>query len=804
MGKSVLVKRTFWCVGILLLVGLLVLPTNLIAGKAKSSSSQGKWWDTIPEDEIQSCCYDSILYSDIAPKLREIEKTSNRVKVDVIGQSAGGRNLFLVTLSDPQAMGRLGQYQAIRNTMLKDPEKAQEMIDKFGDFKVPVFINASIHGGEYPGVDAAIRLIETLAYGDSEEVQTILKNVILLVNVVQNPDGRVMGTRRNANDFDINRDFMSQTQPETKATVKIITEWNPMITLDLHGFVNPMLIEPCTPPHNPNYEYDLYLQWALYQAFAMEDELELHLGDEYVPARIPYRDRPSNWDDWGAQYVPMYAMYHGSYGHTLETPSRAEDGVDAHYAAVWGALKFMAENREAMLHDQVEIYRRGALDLPQMLIPDYLLDPPETTYEQYNALTIQEFPTAYVIPADQPFQQSSHQAARLVDFLLFNDVEVEKASQSFALNGTNYPKGTYVVWMDQPKRGLANTFLDAGPDLSDIVGLSFYSPPSVWSQPLLWGASRVVVEEEDFAVNTTPVNNAEKPSGSVSGSNAGAYAYEPTSIAAYQVTNQLLDSGVAVQRASSAFADSGTSFEPGTFIVPADSSLANELANRHGLDVFAISETPENAVMMKKQRIAVYADEGTNHALKVLGFDYDEVERSDVNDGVVENYDLFLNRNRSWGGLNDDGRASLTRFFDAGGDYVGLRSTGIGLAVDAGIIDVDYENNDGNAIVDVEYSATDGVAGGFSDEDYAFVYTPAWFTRLGDGIVSSAVFSDGGFIVSGYWPGWQGSGAAGMPVVVHFPDDNSDTTLIGLDITFRGHPENTFRLLGNAIFNGLD
>ena len=245
-----------------------------------------------------------------------------------------------------------------------------------------------------------------------------------------------------------------------------------MITLDLHGFVNPMLIEPCTPPHNPNYEYDLYLQWALNQAYAMEDELiRLQLGATYVPARIPYRDWPDGWDDWGAQYVPMYAMYHGSYGHTLETPSRAEDGVDAHYAAVWGALNFVAENREAMIHDQIEIFRRGILDLPQMLIPDELLD--ETQWEQYNEMTIQEFPVAYVIPADQPFQQSSHQAARLVDFLLFNDVEVEQASQPFMVDGTSYPKGTYIVWMDQPKRGLANTILDAGPDLSDIVGSDF-------------------------------------------------------------------------------------------------------------------------------------------------------------------------------------------------------------------------------------------------------------------------------------------------------------------------------------------
>jgi hypothetical protein len=51
-----------------------------------------------PEPENPSPCYDSILHSEIAPKLREIETNSNQVRVEVMGQSAGGRNLFLVTL----------------------------------------------------------------------------------------------------------------------------------------------------------------------------------------------------------------------------------------------------------------------------------------------------------------------------------------------------------------------------------------------------------------------------------------------------------------------------------------------------------------------------------------------------------------------------------------------------------------------------------------------------------------------------------------------------------------------------------
>ena len=75
----------FWYLLVIICVSILVLPLTLIAGKSKSSSSQGKYWDTVPEEENPSPYYDSILYSEIGPKLREIEVNSNRVKVDVIG-----------------------------------------------------------------------------------------------------------------------------------------------------------------------------------------------------------------------------------------------------------------------------------------------------------------------------------------------------------------------------------------------------------------------------------------------------------------------------------------------------------------------------------------------------------------------------------------------------------------------------------------------------------------------------------------------------------------------------------------------
>jgi len=755
----------------------------------------GPWWEVEAEDENPSPFYDSMPYSEIGPRLREIEQASNRVRVEVGGQSAGGRDLFVATVSAPEAGGRLGQYKAISNMMVKDPEKAQEMIADLGDYKVPVFINGSIHGNEYPGTDAAMRLIETLAFDDSPEIEAVLDNMILVINVVHNPDGRVLGTRQNANGFDINRDMLSQTQPEARAIVEILTEWHPLTTLDLHGFVNPMLIEPTTPPHNSNYEYDLYLKWALGTAFAMEDSLMDRLG---LPTQIPYRDFPSGWDDWGGQYVPMYSMYHGSYGHTLETPSRAELGVDAHEAAVWGALNYIVENKDEMLHDQVEMFRRGVLDIPQLPIPDELLD--ETQFDQYNELVVQEFPTAHVIPVDEPLQSSPLQAQRLVDFLLFNDVEVEAASQAFTVDGTTYPAGTYVVWMDQAKRSLANTFLENGKNLSDVQGITFYSPPAVWSHPLLWGATRTVVEA-DLDVATRPVNNATQAGGSVTGNKGVAWAFEPTSLQAFRVANQMVADGATISRAPDSFSDGGNDFEPGTFIVAGKKSVANSLSSQ-GLDVTALSAMPDS-VAMQPQRIAVFADEGTRHALDQLGFDYDTVGTDDVDAGVVEDYDVFVNYSRSWNGLQQSGRDSLAAFFAAGGDYVGLRNTGIGLALSAGILDGAVDAEGGNAILDVDY-ADSGAVGGYADQDVAFVNTPVWFTSTGPNVDVDATLGTDDFLVSGYWPGYEVSGAAGAPVVVSTDNGDGDVTLVGLDITFRGHPENTFRILGNGIFEGLD
>ena len=279
-------------------------------------------------------------------------------------------------------------------------------------------------------------------------------------------------------------------------------------------------------------------------------------------------------------------------------------------------------------------------------------------------------------PKVQPFQVSSHQPARLVDFLAFQRHSGGTGESSPSTwTGSTIPRElTSSGWIN-PSAGWPIPFFSDGLDLSDIPGLYFYSPPSVWSNARLWGADLAVMEEK-MEIKTHPVNKADAPKGSMEGGQAEAYAYLPTSIAAFQATNDMLTRGVSLYRASQPFEDSGRDFGAGAIIVPNNSALANELANQWGLDVFAIEEMPEGAIPMQKQKIAVYGNAEVDHCLKTLGFDYDELSRDELNAGGISGYDVFLNDDLRWSQLNADGQESFAAWFDAGGDYVGLSYRG--------------------------------------------------------------------------------------------------------------------------------
>ena len=85
---------------------------------------------------------------------------------------------------------------------------------------------------------------------------------------------------------------------------------------------------------------------------------------------------------------------------------------------------------------------------------------------------MREYPTAYVIPLGAG-QRSDPEANRLVEWLLINGIEVAAAGRRTITYGRQtFEEGSYVVWMDQAHRGLADTALGIGDDVSGQIGVA--------------------------------------------------------------------------------------------------------------------------------------------------------------------------------------------------------------------------------------------------------------------------------------------------------------------------------------------
>jgi hypothetical protein len=430
--------------------------------------------------------------------LQAIAAQSNgRMTVEVIGHSALGRELYGVVinaLDTPQRERAYGHWRQFRATALDDPALAQTLLAVWGDeVKVPIYVQGGIHGNEYEGVDSNMRVIEELATtpaGTNPAVDAVLDHAIVVFNVIQNPDGRIVGLRPNGNGFDLNRDFLTQSQPETKASVALMQEWLPVEVLDLHGYLTPTLIEATTKPHNPSIDYDLWLKWNQARIDANEAALnavglavQRPLNDWCEDAELPPASGicpggtppgpavAEGWDDWGPFYTPMYAQHVGLNGSTVEMCNSTGPGcgvpgstthtlgrrgaLQAQYVTTWSTLTFDVEHRSELLHDEAERYRRGVADEPR---PACCPSP----FDVGNNWMV-EFPDAYVIPVGAG-QRSEPEAARLVDWLVSNGIEVDELKQEASFGGRTFQRGSYVVWMDQAHRGLADTALGVRPE----------------------------------------------------------------------------------------------------------------------------------------------------------------------------------------------------------------------------------------------------------------------------------------------------------------------------------------------------
>lgn len=807
---------------VVLLCILSLLQFQSVVGKQELVVSQGLWWEPgpIPGEVVEE---GYIPYSELLPALREIEKTSNRVQVEVIGKSAGGHDILLVTVSDPSTLGRLGTYKSLAKDIVEDPERVLLMLEEDGlDFKAPVFINGPIHGGEMGGVDAALQVIELLAYSDSEEVQEILSNLIVLINPSSNPDGRIADRRTNDNGFDLNRDSIRASQPETRAMISVLRDWNPLIDLNPHGYMGPrkMLLEPCTMPHCPNAQIDLIERWLYPMSLVQEEAL---IGIGITAVEIPYRDywADGGWDDYPPTMFQMYAYYHGSLGQCSEAPRGdylepigVPDDILANYVNMMAGLTFAAEHRVELLRNQLELFIRGTQGYgwdwegPAWNLPD------ATVYEPQGSLY--EFPYAYVIPMDE-LQIDPIQAAKLVDHVIFHGVKVMQASRPFSTDGVTYPAGSYVVSMRQAKSGLANCLLWSGQDVTVDPGVRMYDD-AAWNFPELWGVTVEAIDEE-FSAKLTPVKSASYPIGDLIDFPAEyTYALKSDTNNAVNMVNELLDQGIIVGRTDLPFTYSGMEFGVGTFIIPADQrkveSTLNKLVMELHLKVYGIDEDvdisyreleePKIAILKTRRGISSYGYNEIRFTLSNFGFKFDVLNETDVQDSLLADYDvLYVGRGSAYripDELGTVGVEKLMEFIEEGGRYIGVADGGARLVNYIPFLNATAarKGGSGNGVARVNYDPLDSVTAYYPEDGYAFVYRPYLFEDLGPDVKVAASLASEDMFLAGYWP--DNEDAEGYPIIIHGTCGDGEVTLIGTPCDRRALSEVMYRLLANSIY----
>ncbi|WP_328774312.1 M14 family zinc carboxypeptidase [Streptomyces sp. NBC_00286] len=755
-------------------------------------------------------------YHAIAPKLNALQRLGDRVSVEIAGRSASGRRLYLVTVTAPESAKQARAQERMRELIENAPQAAAKDPALKAAYKTPVLVNNNIHGNEWEGTDAALKLIERLAKAKDKDTTGLLARNRLYFNITANPDGRVAGTRANANGFDMNRDFITASQPEVRAMRQIEIDKQPAVMLDLHGYVNGTLIEPTTPPHGENYEYDLFLKNTYANALGMESAVN-GLGytpekDGVNPAQIPFRDQEEGWDDWPPIFTPQYAAFHGTVAaHTVEIPLRVNNdaydelpvaelrrraaiNVDVAGAAMDATLNFAQKHRTSLIADQIEVFRRGATGAAQTPVsPETVPGVPGIGPEDVYTT---DFPRAYVIPSgrglgvpplerSREWGKSATAAARLVDHLLANDVQVRRATKDFRLGGKSYTRGSYVIDMHQPKRGLANVMLADGRDISDKVSTMY--DISGWSLGLLWGATVTDVRSGGrFHVPSRTVHEAARVGYVPPYGNLRLRLDDAREIAAL---NSLLADGVSVHHSA----------DGGSAIIPASArTKAAALAKKY--DVAFDATKAGGGTPLHRVRVAAAVTPGELFALREMNFDVTPVSTAILNAGFDWSKAdvLFASAGLDHEELNAEARTALNRFLAREG-LVGRGATGAALNAAADLLAVKpvEGNADANGVVRVANSRG-GVTHGAPE--HSFVYTPMWFTDLGSGVRVEQSYSTGNPLVSGHWrPLDNGTGgpaqAAGQASVVSGPH----AVLFGTEPLFRAHPKGEFAQVARAL-----
>lgn len=561
-------------------------------------------------------------YAGLEKYLHILAKSSERVKLFTYGESYEGRKLYYLLISAPQNLQRLeptkSNLEKLADPRATSEAEAEAIIAQNPTMPVITWLGYNVHGNEHSTGESALLLAYHLSAGLDAETNFILDRSIVVIDPMQNPDGRERsvnyfysafginpnpdanaaehvepwpGGRWNHYIFDLNRDWFLLTQKESLAKVKAFLEWKPQVYADIHemGPNSSYYFVPPAKPVNPNFPDSTQKWWEIFgraNAEAFDQIGVVYYTQETFDAFFP-------------GYGECWPILHGAVGMTYEQASargltikRSDDTILTLKEAIWhhftaclATCSTAARHREQLLRDFYN-FNQSAI-------------------EAGNTSPFKEI----LIPIEP--NQNAADINQLIEKLMAQGVEVEVAQSDFKVEAARdffdqpfenqrLSKGTYIIRLNQPKKRLLQTLFEKEANIDekfiqDELKRKAERQPSefyditAWSIPLAYNL-KGYWNQEFSKVETSKLSFIPKSSQIKIKTEAKlGYLLNYTSNAAAKAIISLLQSGCKVRIAKKAFKLEGLVFKRG-------SALLNLRINPTGLKDIILKVAEENSV----------------------------------------------------------------------------------------------------------------------------------------------------------------------------------------------------------------
>ncbi len=636
---------------------------------------------------------------------------SDRVSLTSYGRTHEQRALLLATVTSPANHARI-------ETLRTEHRHAVLSGDTSYEGPAIVWMGAGVHGDEPSGSNASMLLLYHLAAAQGPEIEAFLENTIVLIDPCVNPDGTARfaqwanqhkgrnlvgdpahrdhtqawpGGRTNHYWFDLNRDWLLLTHPESQGRVAQFHAWMPQVLTDYHemGSGSTYFFQPGIPtrrnPFTPEENVELTRRIAAVHAEALDEIGSLYYTEE-------------SFDDFYYGKGSTYPDIHGAIGILFEQASARGHKIENEH----GGLDFPFTIRNQFV---TALSTLAAVDRMRDDLADYQL----RFYRDALAESADHPVKAYVFGEDQDPLRTWD----MVQLLRGHDIAVHRLGKRIRSEPDFdfRPRSAFVVRTDQSQHRLIRALFETRTSWDDNT---FYDVSS-WALPLCFDMATLELDDDSFdpdLLGELVDGRRHRPGKVHSVEDPAAWAFRWEHANAPRALALLLAAGVRTRVTTKPFAalnaNPGTflEFGPGTIVVPTgiqdvDSTevraLIEEIAN-FGIDVWGIEsgftqtgpdlgspslhpiEVPELLMLVGRGTSNYEVGEIWHELDTRVDMPVSMVERHAFDRLDLDRYTHILLVSGATAGWGDEELAKLERWVRAGGIVIAQKSAAVWVA----------------------------------------------------------------------------------------------------------------------------